>query len=106
MKEPKVKKPKSRPQKLKALALQHSDSAETSEKARKEKKKNDCQNKRDYFAREGSILATKVNSTNADNNKRKKNGSNQCDPSKVVYYNYNKKRNYSNKCPKPLKSKN
>ena len=39
MKNPRVKEPKSKPQKLKAPASQRSDNAETSEKARKEKEK-------------------------------------------------------------------
>ena len=41
MKNPKVEKPKSKPQKLKASAPQRSDNAEASEKAWKKKKKND-----------------------------------------------------------------
>ena len=106
MKDPMVKKPKSRPQESKALAPQRSDSAETSEKARKEKKKNDCQNKRDGCAQKGYTPATGVNTTNADDNKKKKNVSNRRDPSEVVCYNCNKTGHYSNKCLKPPKSKN
>ena len=41
MKDLRVEKPKSRPPKSKALALQRSDSVETSEQAWKEKKKKD-----------------------------------------------------------------
>ena len=106
MKDSRVEEPKSRPQKSKAPVSQHSDSAETSEKAQKKKKKNDHQNKRDCRARKGSIPATGVNTTDAENSKKKRNGSNYRNPSKVVCYNCNKKGHYSNKCPKPPKSKN
>ena len=106
MKDLRVKEPKSRPQELKALALQRFDSAETFEKTWKEKKKNHCQNKRDCYAREGSTPATKINTTDTNDSKKKKNGSNLRNPSEVVYYIYNQKGHYSNKCPKPLKSKN
>ena len=41
MKDPRVEEPKSKPQKSKAPALQRSNNAKTSEKAWKEKKKND-----------------------------------------------------------------
>ena len=72
MKDPKVEKPKSKPKELKALAPQCSNSVETSDKAQKKKKKNDCQNKRDCRIRKGSIPATGVNSTDANNSKKKK----------------------------------
>ena len=106
MKDPRVEEPKSRPQESKVPALQRSNSAETSEKAWKEKKKNDCQNKKDCRAREGSTPATGVNTTDADDSKKKRSGSNRRDPSEVVCYNCNKKGHYSNKCPEPPKSKN
>ena len=106
MKNLRVEEPKSRPQKSKAPAPQHFDSAETSKKARKEKKKNNRQNKRDRRAQKGSTPPTGVNTINADDSKKKRNGSNRCDPSEVVCYNCNKKGHYSNKCPEPPKSKN
>ena len=106
MKDPKVEKPKSRPQELKSLAPLYSNSAETSEKARKEKKKNNWQNKRDYYTQKGSTLATGINITNANNSKKKKNGFNCRNLSKIVCYNYNKKGHYFNKCLEPLKAKN
>ena len=49
MKDPRVKKPKFRPQNSKALAFQRSFSAETLKKARKKKKKNNRQNRRDCY---------------------------------------------------------
>ena len=104
MKDPRVEKPKSRPQESKALAFQRLNSAEISEKAWKEKKKNDCQNKRDSHAQKGSIPATRVNITNA-NNSKKRNSFNRRNPSKVVCYNYNKKVHYLNKSLEPPKSK-
>ena len=106
MRDPRVEELKSRPQKLKAPAPSRSDSAEISEKAQKKKKKNDRQNKRDCRAREGSTPATGVNTTDADNRKKKRNSCNRRDPSEVVCYNCNKKGHYLNKCPKPPKSKN
>ena len=106
MKDPRVEEPKSRPQESKAPAPQRPDSAETSEKARKEKKKNDRRNKKDRRAREGSPPATGVNTTDADDSRKKRSGSNRRDPSEVVCYNCNKKGHYSNKCPEPPKSKN
>ena len=106
MKDPRVEEPKSRPQKLKALSPQRFDSAETFDKARKKKKKNKCRNKRDCRARKGSIPATGVNTTNADDSKKKRNGFNRRNPSEFVCYNCNKKGHYLNKCPKLPKSKN
>ena len=62
MKDPNVKKLKSRPQELKTPTPQRSDSSETSEQARKEKKKKD---KRHWGQKpqEGSTPATGVNNT-------------------------------------------
>ena len=77
MKDPRFEQPKSRPQESKALARQRYNSAEPSEKARKEKKKNDRQNKRDRRTRKGSIPATGINTTKADDSKKKRNGSNR-----------------------------
>ena len=85
MKNPKVEEPKSRPQESKASGFQHSNSAETSKKARKEKKKNNRQNKRNCHTQKGSISATRDNNTNANNSKKKKNGFNYRGPSKVIY---------------------
>ena len=106
IKDPRVEEPKSQAQESKAAAPQRFDNAETSEKARKKKKKNDCRNKRDLCAQEGSTPATGFNTIDANDSKKKKNGSNRRDPSKVVCYNCNKKGHYLNKCPKPPKSKN
>ena len=106
MKDQRVEKPKSRRKESKAPASQYSASAETFEKAWKEKKKNNRYNKKDCRARKGSTLATGVNTTNANHGKKKKNGPNCRNPSEVVYYNCNKKGHYLNKCHKPPKSKN
>ena len=99
MKDPKVEKPKSRPQESKALASQRSDSFETSKQAWKEKKKKDKRH-RGQKPQEGSTLATKVNNTSAGGSQSQKN------VSQVICFNCNKKKHYSNKCPEPLKPKN
>ena len=54
----------------------------------------------------GSIAATGVNTIDANNSKKKKNGSNCRNPSEIVYYNFNKKDHYLNKCLKLPKPKN
>ena len=67
MEELRFEKPKSKSQELKALTLQHSDNAKTSEKARKKKKKNDWKHEQsrqpnDMFSR--AIAATGDNTIN------------------------------------------
>ena len=63
-----------RPQKSKTQTLQRSENADTSEKAWKEKKKNNQKNRRDCRAQEVSTAATKINTkTSGGGNPRKKN---------------------------------
>ena len=87
-----------KPQKLKALAPQHSNSSETSKQARKEKKKKDKQH-RGQKLQESSTLATGVNNISGG-------GSQTLDITKVTCFNYNKKGHFANKCPEPPKPKN
>ena len=84
-----------RPQESKTQALQRSENADTSEKAWKEKKKNDQRNKRDRRAQEGSTLATGINTktSGGDNSKRK----NRPDPVQITGWNCNQKGHYSSK---------
>ena len=85
MKDSRVKKPKSRPQKSKALAPQHSTNiAETSEQARKEKKKKGKQEKRNQEREPQNFTPTTgANSTNTGKKKSKKNGFNRRDLSQI-----------------------
>ena len=95
---------KSKPQEHKNPAFQHSDSTETSEKAWKEKKKNDQRNRRDCWAKEDFTLVTGVNTENSKGgNPRRRNWH---DPAQVTCWNHNQKDNYSSKCLKPPKPKN
>ena len=96
MKDPRVEEPK-KSQELKAPAPQRSDSFETSEQAHKGKKKKNKQH-RGQKRQKCSTLATKVNNTSAKRSRPQKN------ISQVPCFNCNKKRHYSNKCPKPSKS--
>ena len=68
MKDPKVEKRKSKPQESKAPALQRSDNAETSEKARKEKKKNDWKHRQSRRSDDESPRATTANGGKTTNN--------------------------------------
>ena len=101
MKNRKIGKPKSRPQKLQAPAPQRSDSAKTSEQAWKEKKKKD---KRHLGQKplEGFTPTIRSSLTNRSTRKpwTKK------DISQIISYNYSKKGHYANKYLKPPKSKN
>ena len=104
MKGPRFKKPKSKPQKLKAPALQRFNNAETSEKAQNEKKKNDWKHWQSRRSDNESSRATAATRGNTTNNSAKGSRT-QKDVSQIMYYNCNKKRHYATKCPKPPKSK-
>ena len=74
--------------------------SEPSNKARKDKKKKQHEDKKNSKKpRDSSTLATKVNKTEISS-KRKK------DISEITYYNCNKKGHYATKCPELQKSKN
>ena len=98
MKDLRADKPKSKPQKSKAIASQRFiESAETFKKAWKEKKKKDQKSKRDCQEQKSSTPATKVNNISAGRSRPQK------DVIQVTYFNCNKKGDNGNKCPKPPK---
>ena len=105
MKDPRVEEPK-KPKESKAPSPQRSDSTETSEQARKEKKKKD----RRYCGRkpQDSTPATGVNSTNTSGGHSSGSGRSQPqkDLSQINCYNCNKKGHYATKYPEPPKAKN
>ena len=78
MKDPRVEKPKSRPQKLKAPAPQRStNNAENFKQARKEKKKKEKQERRNQKrGPQNSTPTIKVNIISTGKEKSKRNGSN------------------------------
>ena len=80
--------------KARASVLTSTQNSEPSDKARKDKKKKQHKAKRD------STPATGVNKAKVGDHRAKK------DISEILCYNCNKKGHYSNKCPKPRKSKN
>ena len=105
MRDPRVEKPKSKPQESKAPAPQRFDNAKTSEKARKEKKKNDRKHRRSCRSDNESPRATTATGDNTTNNSA--GGSRpQKDVSQITCYNCNKKGHYATKCPEPPKAKN
>ena len=98
MKDPRVEKPKSRPQESKAPARQRSDSFETSKQAQKEKKKNDKQHW-DQKPQKGSTPATRGKNTSAKRSQAHKN------VSQVTCFNCNKKDTIQASVPSPLSQK-
>ena len=90
MKDPRFEKPKSKPQKSKAPALQRFDNIETSEKAWKEKKKNDWKHWRFRRSSNESPRATAAIGGNTTNNSAEEPRT-QKDVSQIIYYNCNKK---------------
>ena len=73
-----------------------SQDSKPSNKVKKNKKKKQYKNKQD-----STNLAIGVNTVEVGDKMKKKK-----DVSEITYYNYNKKRYYAIKCPKPRKSKN
>ena len=104
----------SRLQEPKAQALQHSDNADTSKKARKEKKNNRWHRRghrapQDGRSQEGSTQAIGVNNTSTSegkNSQKNQNRDGRQDLAQATCWNYDKKGHYANKCPKSLKLKN
>ena len=104
IKDPKPEDPKSRPQEMKASNFQHSKNTKTSEKVRKEKKKNWYWEKRDKKdKKKDTTPATEENAINIGDGQRKKNQP-IADASNVTCYNCDKKGHYTNTCPKPSKN--
>ena len=105
IKNQRVKKLKSKPQKSKALAPQRFDNAETFEKAWKKKKKN---NWKFWQSRRSDDVSSRVTAAIGGNmtNNPVRGSWPQKDVSQIICYNCNKKGHYATKCPKPPKPKN
>ena len=105
IKDSRFEKPKSKPQKSKTPAPQRSDNAEISEKARKEKKKNDRKHWQFRRSDNESLRATIATGGNTTNDSAEGPWT-QKDVSQIICYNCNEKGHYATKCPKSPKSKN
>ena len=88
----------------KGIASTLAQDFEPSNKCKKDKKKKQHRNRRDFReSKDFTTPATRVNAEVDGSGKRRRN---KKDLSEVMYYNFNKKGHYSDKCLEPRRPKN